>query len=127
MKRFLCLLTAAVLCAAIFSCGKEPDNTVTVKSDLPLDVLCDILKEKGDKVKFSDIPPEYMAVIPNPALPQVLYPIDENTSFYIIQTSETTFYAMLAVKKNEEQLSFSGAQEIIAYIESLSAEQKETT
>ena len=127
MKKFFCLLITAVLCATIISCGKEPDHTVTVKSDLTLDVLYDILKVKGDEIKFSDIPAEYMALIPNPALPQVLYPINEKTSFYIIQTSETSFHAMLAVKNGEEQLSFSGAQEILAYIESLSAGQDETT
>ena len=53
-------------------------------------------------------------------VPQLRYPIDENTSFYIMQLSEDEFSIILTVATEEGSLDYSGAEEIMSYIEGLS-------
>lgn len=112
----LCFLFMSV------SCGEpvETEPPTIVKADLTLDVLYDILSEKGDAIRFSDIPEEYFYVISSALVPQLRYPIDENTSFYIMQLAEDEFSIILTVRTGSQSLDYNGAQEILSYIESLS-------
>ena len=71
-------------------------------------------------IRFSDIPEEYFYVISSALVPQLRYPIDENTSFYIMQIAEDEFSIILTVRTGSQSLDYNGAQEILSYIESLS-------
>ena len=113
---FLCMFS---------SCHAAPQNSETeaptvIAADLSLDVLYDILAEKGDDIRFSDIPEQYFYVISSTLVPQLRYPIDENTSFYIMQLSEEEFSVILTVAAEEGSIDYTGAAEIMDYIESIS-------
>ncbi len=112
----LCFLFVFVSCGAT----AETEPPTVIKADLTLDVLYDILSEKGDSIRFSDIPEEYFYIISSALVPQLRYPIDENTSFYIMQIAEDEFSIILTVRTGSQSLDYNGAQEILSYIESLS-------
>ena len=89
------------------------------KSDLTIEALRDILVEKGDDIRFSDIPEEYFYVISSTLVPQLRYPINDELSFYIMQLSEDKFSVILTVRSEDGEMDFTGAEEILAYIESI--------
>lgn len=115
----LCLLL--IFTCFLSSCGKatEEENPTVIKSDLTLEVLHDILAEKGDAIRFSDIPEEYFYVISSALIPQLRYPISDEISFYIMQLSEDKFSVILTVRSEDGEMDFTGAEEILAYIESM--------
>lgn len=81
---FLCLLL--IFTCFLGSCGKAPpeENPTIIKSDLTLEALRDILVEKGDDIRFSDIPEDYFYIISSTLIPQLRYPISDEISFYIM-------------------------------------------
>ena len=88
---FLCIFSS---CHAALQ-NSETEAPTVIVADLSLDVLYDILAEKGDDIRFSDIPERYFYVISSPLVPQLRYPIDDNNSFYIMQLSEEVFSVFL--------------------------------
>lgn len=116
---FLCLLL--IFTCFLGSCGKAPpeENPTIIKSDLTLEALRDILVEKGDDIRFSDIPEDYFYIISSTLIPQLRYPISDEISFYIMQLSEDKFSMILTVRSEDCEMDFTGAKEILAYIESL--------
>lgn len=117
---FLCFFL--VFACFMSSCGKtvEEEESTAFKSDLTLEALHDILSEKGDNIRFSDIPEDYFYIISSTLIPQLRYPISEDISFYIMQLSESEFSVILTVRSENDDMDFTGAEEILAYIESLS-------
>ncbi|MBS6447241.1 MAG: hypothetical protein KH382_06595 [Clostridiales bacterium] len=115
----LCLLL--IFTCFLSSCGKATgeENPTVIKSDLTLEALHDILAEKGDAIRFSDIPEEYFYVISSALVPQLRYPISDEISFYIMQLSEDKFSVILTVRSEDADMDFIGAEEILAYIESI--------
>ena len=115
----LCLLL--IFTCFLSSCGKATgeENPTVIKSDLTLEALHDILAEKGDASRFSDIPEEYFYVISSALIPQLRYPISDEISFYIMQLSEDKFSVILTVRSENADMDFTGAEEILAYIESI--------
>ena len=115
----LCLLL--IFKCFLSSCGKASgeENPTVIKSDLTIEALRDILVEKGDDIRFSDIPEEYFYVISSTLVPQLRYPINDELSFYIMQLSEDKFSVILTVRSEDGEMDFTGAEEILAYIESI--------
>ena len=115
----LCLLL--IFTCFLSSCGKASgeENPTVIKSDLTIEALRDILVEKGDDIRFSDIPEEYFYVISSTLVPQLRYPINDELSFYIMQLSEDKFSVILTVRSEDGEMDFTGAEEIRAYIESI--------
>jgi|GEM_PF-3642442 lipoprotein len=115
----LCLLL--IFTCFLSSCGKASgeENPTVIKSDLTIEALRDILVEKGDDIRFSDIPEEYFYVISSTLVPQLRYPINDELSFYIMQLSEDKFSVILTVRSEDGEMDFTGAEEILAYIESI--------
>ena len=115
----LCLLL--IFTCFLSSCGKATgeENPTVIKSDLTLEALHDILAENGDAIRFSDIPEEYFYVISSALVPQLRYPISDEISFYIMQLSEDKFSVILTVRSEDADMDFIGAEEILAYIESI--------
>lgn len=123
MKKFLSVLCVLLVFVSILiSCGKTPEEgpETVIKADLTLEALYDILLEKGDGIRFSDIPEDYFYIISSTLVPQLRYPISEEISFYIMQISETAFSVILTVRSEQGEMDFTGAQEILDYIEGLS-------
>ena len=124
MKRIFSLCLAMLCVMTLVSCGAEkkpPEKEITFEADLTLDVLAEILREKGDSVRFSDIPEKYFYDISQTLVPGLRYPIDENTAFFIMQIAEDKFSVMLTVKTEAGSRTLSGAQEILDYINGASA------
>jgi len=117
---FLCFFL--VFACFLSACGRSSDERepTVVKSDLTLEVLHDILSEKGDDIRFSDIPDNYFYIISSALVPQLRYPISEEISFYIMQISESEFSVILTVRSEGREMDFTGAEEILAYIASVS-------
>ena len=115
----LCLLL--IFTCFLSSCGKASgeENPTVIKSDLTIEALRDILVEKGDDIRFSDIPEEYFYVISSTLVPQLRYPINDELSLYIMQLSEDKFSVILTVRSEDGEMDFTGAEEILAYIESI--------
>ena len=115
------LLLGMLFCmASCLSDDNEGNKDVTFTEDLTLDALYALLVEKGDALRFSDIPEKYAYIIPMPMVPQLAYPIDENTTFYIMQVSENEYSYILTVRASDadEDRDYSGVQEILSYLES---------
>ena len=118
------LLVGLLLSAVSCTDQKDAENTtenynVTFAEDMTLDALHTLLLEKGSALRFSDIPEKYAYVIPMPMVPQLAYPIDENTTFYIMQISEDEYSYVLTVRASntEDSRDYSGVQAILSYLE----------
>ncbi len=112
---FLCLLMVLVL----VSCAEEgPDERdIYFEEDLTLDVLEEILLEKGDGLLATDIPEKYMYVFdPVGIVPQIRYPITEDISFSILPISDGENMLILTVNTDGAGTDYVGAEEILAYI-----------
>lgn len=130
MKKFLIAAMAVLLTLSLASCSLYPSGEYTettdtadanlFSSDLSLEALADILRETGDDIDFFDIPEEYFYMIPNPALPMLCYPIDESHTFYITQMSEDAYTIILSTETENGKADYACAEDIIAYIESIS-------
>ena len=125
MKKMIAgVLLAGVLLTAV-SCadGAAEDTTgeydVTFTEDLTLDALYALLLEKGDDLRFADIPEKYGYLIPMPMVPQLVYPINAHTTFYIMQISESEYSYILSVRTSTEEDSkdYTGVNEILAFLE----------
>lgn len=124
-KIFACVLLIGLL-AVLVSCSFNAhvdettagESDVTFSEDLTLEALRSLLLEKGDALRFADIPEKYFYTIPVPMVPQLEYPIDENTSFYIMQISANEYSYILTVRSSaEETRDYTGAEDILAYLE----------
>ena len=123
-RRIFAVLFLTVFVISLFSCAEDTPSEDTsgqilFDADLTPEALCEILREKGDAVRFSDIPAHYFYEITSPVVPQLRYPMDEHTAFYIIQTGEDTFSVLLVVGTEGNTLTYSGAQEILDYFDSI--------
>ena len=116
------LLAGVVLTSASCAAEQAEETTggydVTFTEDLTFDALEALFTEKGDSLRFADIPANYGYVIPVLSIPQLAYPIDENTTFFIMQISENEYSYVLSVRASdfEEAGDYTGAEEILAYL-----------
>ncbi len=126
-RKILVSILLVGLLAVMASCSTQGNTEETTagekdiifSEDLTLDALYTLLSEKGENLRFADIPEKYFYMIPMPMVPQLEYPIDENTSFYIMQISENEYSYILTVRTSEEEESrdYTGVSEILAYLE----------
>ncbi len=124
MKRWIALLVLVVFALVPLSCAEEPeDREIYFEEDLSLSVLEEILLEKGDALLATDIPEKYMYVFqPVGAIAQIVYPIDENTSFSVMAGGDGTNILTLTVLEGEESAYYIGASEILSYIDAQKSE-----
>jgi len=123
MKRIFCLMLCAVMLLTLVACGKEEAVDITFDADLPLAVLEDIIREKGDALLATDIPENYTYVFQNVGIvPQIIYPISDEVSFTIVPITEGKNMIVLSVKTGEDTtLDYVGAEDILAYFDSRNA------
>lgn len=116
------LLAGVILTSASCAANQQEQTTgeydVTFTEDLSFDALEALFLEKSDSLRFADIPEKYGYVIPMLSIPQLAYPIDENTTFFIMQISENEYSYILSVRASdsEEAGEYTGAEEILAYL-----------
>ena len=116
------LFAGVVLTSASCAANQTEETTdrydVTFTEDLSFDALEALLTERGDSLRFADIPEKYGYVIPVLSIPQLAYPIDENTTFFIMQISENEYSYVLTVRasEGEEAGDYNGVEEILAYL-----------
>lgn len=124
MKKMMAsmLLAGVILSSASCASNQTEETTnrydVIFTEDLSFDALEALLMEKGDSLRFADIPEKYGYVIPVLTIPQLAYPIDENTTFFIMQISENEYSYVLTVRASaeEEAGDYNGVEEILAYL-----------
>ncbi len=120
MKKLLTIILCLLTVLAFVSCAEEePDEReIYFEEDLTLDVLEEILLEKGDGLLATDIPEKYMYVFdPVGVVPQIRYPITEDIAFSILPISDGENMLILTVVVDEIGTDYVGAAEILAYIE----------
>jgi hypothetical protein len=107
----------------LVACGEEEAVEVTFDADLPLAVLEDIIREKGDSLLATDIPENYTYVFQNVGIvPQIVYPISDEMSFTIVPIMDGKNMIVLSVKTGENTtLDYVGAEDILAYFDSRNA------
>ena len=107
---------------SLCACGKDEPVEVTFDADLTLEVLEELLLEKGDALLVTDIPENYTYLSHAVGVvPQIIYPISETVSFSVIPISEGKNMLTLSVKTEEgTTLDYVGTEDILSYI----AEQK---
>ena len=122
-KMIAAMLLAGVILTSASCAAEQGEETtgrydVTFTEDLTFDALEALFTEKGDSLRFADIPENYGYVIPVLSIPQLAYPIDENTTFFIMQISENEYSYVLSVRASdgEEAGDYTGAEEILAYL-----------
>lgn len=123
MKRIFCLMLCAVMLLTLVACGEEEEVEVTFDADLPLAVLEDIIREKGDSLLATDIPENYTYVFQNVGIvPQIVYPVSDEMSFTIVPIMDGKNMIVLSVKTGENTtLDYVGAEDILAYFDSRNA------
>ncbi len=121
MKKIIaCILCVGLLCL-LTACKDDSEQIdVTFEKDLTLEVLQDILEEKGDALLATDIPEEYGYIFQAVGVvPQIMYPITEEITFSILPISEGKNMLILTVKTGETtSLDYVGATDILEYIHS---------
>jgi hypothetical protein len=120
MKKILCLMLCAVMLLSLGACGEDDPVEITFDADLTLDVLEELLREKGDALLATDIPENYAYVFqPVGVVPQVIYPIDEKMSFSLVPIMDGKNMLILSVKTGETAtLDYVGAVDILEFIDS---------
>ena len=120
MKKILCLMLCAVMLLSLGACGEDDPVEITFDADLTLDVLEELLREKGDALLATDIPENYAYVFqPVGVVPQVIYPIDEKMSFSLVPIMDGKNMLILSVKTGETAtLDYVGAVDILKFIDS---------
>ncbi len=116
---FLCLAVLLILPA----CGEEEETEIYFDSDLTLDVLEELLLEKGDMLLTTDIPENYAYIFqPVGVVPQVIYPIDDMMSFSVVPITDGKNMLILSVKTGETTLDYVGTEDILDFIRSAETE-----
>ncbi len=117
---FLCLAMIVMLPA----CAEEEEEIdIYFDADLTLDILEDILLEKGDALLTTDIPENYTYIFqPVGVVPQIIYPIDDTMSFSIVPITDGKNMIILSVKSGETTLDYVGAEDILDFIQSAETE-----
>ena len=115
----LCL-SACSLDLLLCACREDDPVEITFDADLTLDVLEELLQEKGDALLATDIPENYAYVFqPVGVVPQVIYPIDEKMSFSLVPIMDGKNMLILSVKTGETAtLDYVGAVDILEFIDS---------
>ncbi len=121
MRKIIAFILCLVLVLALVGCGEQEPNDVVFTEDLTLDALASVLREKGDAMLLTDIPEHYAYQIHGiGSIPQVVYPITESMSFCVMPGADGQNLLVLSVlDKDGEALDYSGAENILAYIDSL--------
>lgn len=120
MKKILCLMICAVMLLSLCACKEEEPVEITFDADLTLEVLEDLLLEKGDSLLATDIPENYTYVFQNVGIvPQIIYPIDDTMSFTVLPITDGKNMLVLSVKTGEDiTLDYVGAVDILEFIDS---------
>lgn len=120
MKKILILMLCAVMLLSLCACEKEENIEITFDADLTLDILEELLLEKGDSLLVTDIPENYTYVFQNVGVvPQIIYPIDDTMSFTILPITDGKNMLVLSVKTGEATtLDYVGVKDILEFIDS---------